>query len=421
MFVSSNISREIFMIFSKMITVKSILNSKELLVSDDQRPYHWNLGLDEGQVMVGDYPPFSGPEIVFQEGIDGCPLYFGHFIFKQISEDVFEILDGQRRLTTIYILLFALFDRLEQLNKSYAVENYQDLIFEREMLKYHLHVVSYDNDFLQDYVVRRKVDQDKFIYSLSKMHIANAFDGFSAKIKKLPETKVCSMIKGLLNANCTKSVIHREKERMFLSLMNSSLSMRSNSLDKIRMRFLYVSYILAGGGERDSLMQEINERFKQIYFSIYSTNADNFMDEERVLSIAVHVCCEILENIDPLVVIYSELSGKNPLHFIRRFMRMLSCIFKSFNKFKDELELNVMKSEENNSLFDFNRLIPVLMKGYIFGLSWAVLNDLYKGMKVLVCQNLYLGETGLILILNDVFRKIDEKNTDIISIAANLK
>ena len=88
-------------------TIRRMMAGNTVIVPKYQRAYSW----DEKQrtQFVKDLDDYisSGSK---------TPYYFGHFLFENTSTScVFNIIDGQQRLTTIEIFLCAVFSRLSKI------------------------------------------------------------------------------------------------------------------------------------------------------------------------------------------------------------------------------------------------------------------------------------------------------------------
>lgn len=82
-------------------TIRRMLSGNFIHVPNYQRAYSWDKDKQVKQFLIDldDYID-SGST---------TPYYFGHFLFEQKSEDSYNIIDGQQRLTTIEIFLSSVF------------------------------------------------------------------------------------------------------------------------------------------------------------------------------------------------------------------------------------------------------------------------------------------------------------------------
>jgi hypothetical protein len=89
---------------SQTNNLKSIFNSNRFIIPEYQRKYSWSL--DEREALWND----------IAESVGVMHHFIGTFAFKACSdslsiEDTYDVIDGQQRITTIYILLSVLIDQ----------------------------------------------------------------------------------------------------------------------------------------------------------------------------------------------------------------------------------------------------------------------------------------------------------------------
>lgn len=127
------------------------MRGNRIFVPDYQRAYSWETGKkDNGSkkqvnTFLVDLEDYLKSEV-------STPYYFGHFLYEKTDENVYAIIDGQQRLTTITIFLSALFNRLKELREFTDEEHdlYEDMIKRRSTYKFS--TVKYDNQLFRDYV-----------------------------------------------------------------------------------------------------------------------------------------------------------------------------------------------------------------------------------------------------------------------------
>ena len=133
-------------------TIRRMLSGNFIRVPNYQRAYSWDKDKQVRQFLIDldDYID-SGST---------TPYYFGHFLFEQKSEDLYNIIDGQQRLTTIEIFLSSVFKRLASIRS--LIEDDKKIIEDDKEIKedvikrnskYRFSTVEYDNPFFKDYVI----------------------------------------------------------------------------------------------------------------------------------------------------------------------------------------------------------------------------------------------------------------------------
>lgn len=80
-----------------------------------QRPYAW--GVEECETLWDDICSFAVPDNSPDDFVGGSEYFLGPLVtFKQADSTVYEVIDGQQRLTTLMLLLRVLYSRLEHMN-----------------------------------------------------------------------------------------------------------------------------------------------------------------------------------------------------------------------------------------------------------------------------------------------------------------
>ena len=90
-------------------SIKSLFsdNKSDFLIPDYQRPYAW--GIPECQTLWEDTFSFAIPENDYQKFKPGDEYFLGPIVTYKNQDGKLEIIDGQQRLTTLMLLLRALF------------------------------------------------------------------------------------------------------------------------------------------------------------------------------------------------------------------------------------------------------------------------------------------------------------------------
>ena len=94
-------------------TIKDLFQDKraDFLIPDYQRPYAW--GETECQTLWDDIFSFAIPDEGRTEFDSNSEYFLGPIVTFKNSVSKMEVIDGQQRLTTIYILIKALIDCAE--------------------------------------------------------------------------------------------------------------------------------------------------------------------------------------------------------------------------------------------------------------------------------------------------------------------
>lgn len=98
--------------------IETILTKYQLTVPDYQRPYQWKKSeaIEFWEDLMSYYEDYKA------NTNNAGNLFLGTFIFLEKSNSDYEIVDGQQRITSIFILLIAIKTRLMEINTSQSIK-----------------------------------------------------------------------------------------------------------------------------------------------------------------------------------------------------------------------------------------------------------------------------------------------------------
>ena len=151
---------------------------------------------------------------------------------------------------------------------------------------------------------------------------------------------------------------------------------------------------LYGGEEKDSLIEEIKNRFEKIYKSISSI--EYRIDEDDVLVYTLRVHFNSLWETNAIDKINKLLSESNPIPFIKSFTLSLAISFEHLSIFfgEDEKENNEIHSLV--SLGGISIAIPFVIKAYKFGLPKQEIGKLCASLESIVLRHRLIGTKAYI-------------------------
>jgi uncharacterized protein with ParB-like and HNH nuclease domain len=199
-------------------TIRKMMVGNKIIVPAYQRAYSWDTPDEDSErktqtdVFLGDLEDYCQSNSV-------SPYYFGHFLFEE-KNSIYDVIDGQQRLTTIVIFLSALFNIVNsKRNLNDDEQNiYEDIIKRRREVRFS--TVEYDNQLFVDYVIdQNKADRNNLETDSAK-RIVNAFDYFKNHLKNKDEKYIDKILSAISNATCTTHLVRRESEAIQMFPMN---------------------------------------------------------------------------------------------------------------------------------------------------------------------------------------------------------
>lgn len=368
-------------------TVNKMLARNKIFVPTYQRAYSWDTEFDNTKtqkhvnVFLSDLEDYNKSSAV-------TPYYFGHFLFEEKSKNHFGVIDGQQRLTTIVIFLSVLFLKLKEIR---SLTKNEEELFENMIKResnYVFSTVDYDNQSFKDYVFYQTKKNKNALETESERRIVKAFDFFSEALSNKDEKYLVKMLETVSEASCTTYLVKNESEAIQMFIFQNNRGKKPSNLEIIKAQFMFNVH-LYGGDEKDSLIEEIKNRFEKIYKSI--SLIEYKIDEDDVLIYTLRVHFNSLWESNAIDKINKQLSESNPIPFIKSFTKLLAESFEHLTTFfgKDEQENIEIHSLIN--LGGFAIAIPFIIKAYRFGLETKEICKICSAMESLVLRHRLIG------------------------------
>ena len=103
----------------------------------------------------------------------------------------------------------------------------------------------------------------------SARRIVKAFDFFTNSFADKDEQFLTKMLRTVSEATCTTHPVKNESEAIQMFIFQNNRGKKPSNLEIIKAQFMFKVH-LYGGEEKDSLIEEIKNRFEKIYKSISS-------------------------------------------------------------------------------------------------------------------------------------------------------
>lgn len=162
-------------------TIRRLFTGNQIFVPSYQRAYSWETQVD-GAAIATHTDVFYNDLMRHVSGKPDSPYYFGHFLFRNLGKDSYEVIDGQQRLTTIVIFLSAIFKtiRAERDLETREKEIFEDIIVRNNTCRFA--TIDYDNQLFRDYVIYQTRTNRGYLETVSARRIVDAFDFFGKKL-----------------------------------------------------------------------------------------------------------------------------------------------------------------------------------------------------------------------------------------------
>ncbi|MPL89721.1 hypothetical protein SDC9_35763 [bioreactor metagenome] len=233
--------------------IGSILNGNLFVIPSYQRKYSWT---NKEQVEL--WTDIKGAKS------NNINHFFGTLIFKKTENDnldeVYEIIDGQQRTTTLFLLLNELIEKIVDTTKKMSYKS--KFISTNNSIK--LLPLGRDKVFLEKLILDFNSIKISEIDKRSQKNLLNAKKNFQSLLNDFNEDEAISYIDFIRkNVEVLVLVVDKQSEaiRMFEIINDRGLEL--NYLDKIKsITMLYSTMYL-----NESLNDFINESFEKIFDS----------------------------------------------------------------------------------------------------------------------------------------------------------
>ncbi|MFA6831728.1 MAG: DUF262 domain-containing protein [Bacteroidaceae bacterium] len=186
-------------------TIQKLLAGNTFFVPADLRAYTWEVPSKTGNRSVNTRVDiFLSDFNQFIETKSDKPYFFGNFTFKFKEVNVYDVTDGQQRMTTIVISLSAAFERLKKLREltDEEIKMSEDMIKRKQ--GYPLSTVDYDDPLFKSYVINHSNQVEAT--TTSGKRIVEAYDYFADAFADKDEAYLLKLIKTVAQATCLHDI-----------------------------------------------------------------------------------------------------------------------------------------------------------------------------------------------------------------------
>lgn len=389
-------------------SIKSLFsdNKSDFLIPDYQRPYAWQV--TECQTLWEDTFSFAIPENDFQKFNQGDEYFLGPIVTFKNAEGKLEIIDGQQRLTTLMLLLRALFTHY------LVAQDAQTIKTREEIAKCIWKTDEFSNPIMDQLKIDSQVAtdevKDEFLAILRtgeapdkmKSNYAINYRFFQGKIKelinKMPSSFMYYPVR-LMN-NCILLPIEAESQNtaltIFSTLNNRGLPLSDADIFKAQFYKFFSSL-----GKKDNFVQrwsKLNTLCERIFHPISITPMDElftkYMYYERAKKRIDSSTTEALrkfydgknnyellkseltfENLEDLANFWDDVYSQNEERFSERILRRLYVLCYAPNSMWGYiLSVYYLTNRQENGLLDESSLCVFLDKITAFIWAYAVTN-----------------------------------------------
>lgn len=244
-----------------------VLSNKKIVMPAYQRAYSW----DEKQLKE-----FLNDLIEIEQK----KYYFGHFIIEE-QDEIYEIVDGQQRITT-----FVLFVLAAKLYLNYELDsNIKEFISNR------FTTIGYDNLRFKN-LVENIIDSNKLIKleieeTSSFIRIYNAIKIFQ-NIFINKNLKITNLVSTLLNSEISIHITKDKKVAVQIFELQNSRGIGLDLIEKVKAKLMKEIYLHSQNEDSDKVISEMQEIFAEIYHLEEKTKEIHIRGDLKLENILFH-------------------------------------------------------------------------------------------------------------------------------------
>lgn len=399
-------------------TIGEILNGRnKVVVPSYQRAFAWEIP-KEKRNRVTQIDVFIKDLEEYLNSNPTSPYYFGHFLFEKKASHLFNVIDGQQRLTTIVIYLSAIFKSLRGIRELSEDEEFLFETMIKRKSTIHFETVDYDNLLFKDYIITEEKKDKNGIDTESGKRLVAAFDYFINLLKDKDEKYCTGMLKSVTTAVCTTHEVLDESEAIQMFIFQNNRGKKPSNLEIIKAQFMYQVHLKAGD-EKEAIIRDIKERFEKIYKSISSIEYK--ISEDDVLIYTLRVYFNSLWENNPIAKVNEELGKSDSIEFVKAFTKSLAISFGHLALFFGKDERENMAIHSLITLGGIGIVIPFILKAYRFGLPISTISILCQNFETIVLRNRLIGTRADITSrISEVYIKFTQEDTNIEGIIIRL-
>jgi len=269
------------------------------------------------------------------EQIEGDNNYFfGNILVEVIKKNkLYEIIDGQQRVTTLTIfirsLLNVLLSRpdLVKLDKDFDLEE-KEKIFLKSGGSIKLRPVEYDRICFDTLIIDNIDKFECYTPSQEKMKAAKVY--FTTKLSLLSTQTIITLLEKVEDTDLTIIELEGKKDAALMFELENNRGKDLTNMEKVKSYFMYQMYVNSPSDEVEMNIVSVSETFKRIYQVI---NTISKVNEDSILIYHNNAYIKgfSYRTLEDLKEVFKK--SVNKVEWINDYVRELLNSFTNINKF----------------------------------------------------------------------------------------
>lgn len=251
-------------------TVRGLFKSNILFqIPVYQRAYSWNE--DQWRVFLED---------LTERLTLGNDYSYGNILLEIVKkDDLYEIIDGQQRITTLVIFMRAMINVLNNKKVQCSIPSAElEEYFIKDKGKVKLQTVSLDRACFDALIIQ---NLNTFTpASRSQTNILDAKRFFTTELDKLSPSELDRLVNIVLDAKVNRMELVGNMESALMFELQNNRGKDLTNLEKLKSFFMYQTYVHSNGVDIQLNISTISNYFKSIYTNLYDLVS---IDEDSLL------------------------------------------------------------------------------------------------------------------------------------------
>lgn len=238
-------------------TFKQFIKDYSFVIPDYQRAYSWG----EKQII-----PFINDIIEHiddnDDPSDDTKYYLGHYILENSTdENIFEIIDGQQRITTVYLFLLV----CGYFNKNKEIYNFIKFLpvtYDREGLE-NIKSILESNEDVNNKLKNLLTFEKTMSLARMVMAVQIFIDAFEGKIKKLDFEKIEKYVKVIFDAHCSVALFKDKAVASQIFELHNTRGIALSETEKVKALLMKSVYINSENPDKE--IEVIQEAFAKVF------------------------------------------------------------------------------------------------------------------------------------------------------------
>lgn len=354
------------------------LANKSYQIPVYQRAYSWDK--DNWKTLYED----------LEEQLKGQNNYFfGNILLETITKHkLYDIIDGQQRLTTITIVIRSLLDVIiDRIDKGEKIDidiNEKIKTYFINGSTYKFRPVEYDKACYDTIIV--KGIKKYYATSPSQVRIIECKEYFHKQFLLLNSDILLKLLEKIEDSEITTIDLDGKKDSALMFELQNNRGKDLTNMERLKSYLMYQMYVHSEPYEIESNIEYISNIFKNIYILIYDIKN---LNEDSILLYHCYAYIKVFNyrTLEDIKEVFK--SSKDKVKWINDFCQELNTTFSSIKKLQinSSYYLNKLKKLEISAF-----IYPYIIKGYkYFGDDNLKLDKLFQILEIILFRNKLIG------------------------------